>query len=94
MRTVATFTNQGDAAIAQSVLEGAGIGVRCENVESSVNLSGGLPAIGIVVAEEDFAAADELLHPEPRLKTPVEPGPAQGWGQRALRRMAAWVAGR
>ena len=65
MSTVATFSNLGAAGLALSVLEGSGIPAHLENVESSVNLSGGPPAIHLVVDEADYEQARELLSRPP-----------------------------
>lgn len=65
MRTVATFSNQGEAGLALSVLEGSGISAHLENVESSINLSGGPAAIHLVVDETDYERALELLRRPP-----------------------------
>jgi hypothetical protein len=61
MRTVASFTNQGAAGLALSVLEGSGISAHLENLESSVNLSGGPASIHLVVDEADLEQALALL---------------------------------
>jgi len=63
MRVAASFSDIGEAGVALSVLEGSGISAQLENVESSVNISGGLPDIRLVVSEADFDRACELVQP-------------------------------
>lgn len=65
MRTVASFIEMGAAGLALSVLEGSGISAHLENVESSVNLSGGPAAIRLVVDEADYEQALEVLQRPP-----------------------------
>jgi hypothetical protein len=57
MKTVATFFNLSEAGFAQSLLVGDGIAAELQNVESSVNLSGGLPSFQVIVPEADFDRA-------------------------------------
>lgn len=64
MIAVASFSNLASAGVALSVLEGSGISARLENVESSVNLSGGPAAIRVMVAEADYDTALKLLASE------------------------------
>ena len=71
MRSVAAFSNQGAAGLALSVLEGSGIAAHLENVESSVNLSGGRAAIRLMVEEPDYETARVVLA---SLTFPVPPG--------------------
>ena len=63
MRAAASFSDVGEAGVALSVLEGSGISAQLENVESSVNLSGGLPDIRLMVEEVDYDRACELVQP-------------------------------
>lgn len=70
MTPVASFYNMGEAGLALSVLEGAGIPAQLSNLESSVNLMGGPPAIRLLVAESDSDKAREVLANEA-----VPPGP-------------------
>jgi hypothetical protein len=63
MKSPASFPNMGAAGLALSVLEGSGIAAQLENIESSVNLSGGPPSIRLMVAESDYDRACELLRP-------------------------------
>ena len=65
MRTVTSFSNMGEAGLALSVLEGSGISAHLENVESSVNLSGGPAAIRLVVDDADYEQAAGLLRSPP-----------------------------
>ena len=72
MKTVATYYNMGEAAVGLSALEGAGMVAQLENLESSVNLTGGVPAIRLVVSDECYDRACELIQ-----TTAVRPaGPA------------------
>lgn len=73
MKTVATYYNMGEAGVALSALEGAGLTAHLENLESSVNLTGGVPAIRLVVDDAVYDRACELIETTVR---PVEP-PAQ-----------------
>lgn len=61
MKTVASYYNMGEAAVALSALEGAGMVAQLENLESSVNLTGGVPAIRLVVNDESYDRACEVI---------------------------------
>ena len=64
MICVASFSSLASAGVALSVLEGSGIPARLENVESSVNLSGGPAAIRVMVRVADYDIAVKLLASE------------------------------
>ena len=63
MKTIATFSNLAEASFAQSVLQGEGLSATLQNVESSVNFSGGPPAFQIVVSDDDQERAAEVVRP-------------------------------
>ncbi len=63
MKTVASFFRLSDAAFAQSLLVGDGIAAELQNVESSVNLVGGLPSIQVIVPDADFERASIAIRP-------------------------------
>jgi hypothetical protein len=63
MKTVAIFYKLSDASFAQSLLMGDGIAAELQNVESSVNLVGGLPSIQVLVHETDFDRALMAVQP-------------------------------
>jgi hypothetical protein len=57
MKIVATFFSLSEAGFVQSLLVGDGIAAELQNVESSVNLSGGLPSFQVIVPDVDFDRA-------------------------------------